>query len=148
MTNHSCKSSAGPVERAEPASATWHFFLWLLSCKRKTVTTAKKHTGSSSSGRRLKRVKSEKIVLHPDGRGCKTCSAKDNSTDCIIVTEYASAESGGMELPAMPSDGVASLAAVVHVGADARIERSPSGDLFIYARQGTRIDEQLEKMLA
>ena len=59
-------------------------------------------------------------------------------------------EASGQQLPAMPKEA-ASLSAVVHVGVDARLERSPSGDLFVYRRQrgeADRIDLQLKAMLA
>jgi hypothetical protein len=74
---------------------------------------------------------------------------EDDDEGCILLTTYKSVDAGGQELPAMPKEAT-SLAAIAHVGVDARLERSPSGDLFIYKRQrgaAERIDAQLEVML-
>ena len=73
-----------------------------------------------------------------------------NSVLFYVPWTYTSIEAGDQPLPAMPKEAV-SLAAVVHVGVDARLERSPSGDLFVYKRQrgeDERIDVQLKAMLA
>ena len=74
----------------------------------------------------------------------------DDDEGCILRTTYTSVDAGGQELPAMPK-AATSLAAIAHVGVDARLERSPSGDLFVYKRQRgatERIDAQLKTMLA
>ena len=73
----------------------------------------------------------------------------EDGEGCILRSTYTSIEAGEQALPAMPRE-TTSLAAVVHVGVDARLERSPAGDLFVYKRQRgaeERIDVQLNKML-
>lgn len=74
----------------------------------------------------------------------------EDEQGCLLACEYSALDVAGVpNAPALPAGGQLVATALVHVGARARLERAPSGALFVYARlpEGASLEAELRAFL-